>query len=50
MKKNNNSLEIYFDDLTEEAKKEIINNIGGNGNYDIFPIAEIPIGEGHDEL
>lgn len=36
-------IEIYWDDLTDEKKKEIIETIGDNGNYDVFPIATIEI-------
>lgn len=34
-------IEIYFNDLTKEKQKEIIEVLGDNGNYDIFPIATI---------
>lgn len=38
-------IEIYFDDLTKEKQKEIIDVLGDNGNYDVFPIAEIEFEE-----
>ena len=42
-------VEIYFDDLSEEAKKIFLEAMGMNGpeegNYDDFPIAEVPIPE-----
>jgi len=34
-------IEIYFQDLTEEKQKEILEELGENGNYDVFPIATI---------
>lgn len=37
------TIEIYFDDLTEEKQKEILNKLGDNGNYDVFPIATIEV-------
>ena len=36
-------IEIYLRDLKEEKQKEIIKALGDNGNYDVFPIAEIMI-------
>lgn len=39
------TIEIYWDDLTEEKKKEIIEEAGDNGNYDVFPIATIEVDE-----
>ncbi len=38
-------IEIYFNDLTPEKQKEILDALGDNGNYDVFPIAVIPVGE-----
>ena len=34
-------IKIYWGDLTKEKQDEIIEAFGENGNYDIFPIAEI---------
>ena len=34
-------VEIYITDLTAEKQKEIIDMLGENGNYDIFPITTI---------
>lgn len=39
--KNMPTIEIYFDDLTEEKQKEILDNLGDNGNYDLFPLASL---------
>jgi len=35
------TIEIYWDDLTEEKQKEILSKLGDNGNYDVMPIAVI---------
>lgn len=35
------TIEIYFDDLTEEKQKEILGALGDNGNYDLFPLASL---------
>ena len=34
-------IEIYWDDLTESKQREILDALGDNGNYDVFPIATI---------
>lgn len=39
------AIEIYFQDLTKEKQKEIIEELGDNGNYDVFPIVRIPVEE-----
>ena len=39
--KNMPIIEIYFDDLTEEKQKEILDTLGDNGNYDLFPLASL---------
>jgi hypothetical protein len=40
-----NTIEILFDDLTPEKQAEVLAKLGNNGNFDIFPIAVIPVGE-----
>ena len=35
------TIEIYFDDLTEEKQKEILDTLGDNGNYDLVPLASL---------
>ena len=35
------TIEIYWNDLTEEKQKEVLEKLGDNGNYDVFPIATI---------
>ena len=39
------SVEIYWNDLTAEKQAELLEVFGENGNWDVFPIAEIPIPE-----
>ena len=39
--KDGQMMEIYLSDLSKEKQKEIVSELGGNGNYDIFPIATI---------
>ncbi len=36
-----NTVELYWNDLTEEAQKRILAVLGDNGNYDVFPIVTI---------
>ena len=34
--------EIYWDDLTQECQERLYDFLGGsNGNYDLFPVAEL---------
>ena len=39
------AIEIYWDDLTESKQKEILDALGDNGNYDLFPVATIEVGQ-----
>ena len=41
-------IEIYLNDLKEEVQKEIIEALGGIGNYDVFPLAAIEINENEE--
>lgn len=44
------TIEIYWDDLTEEKQQEIFDALGGeNGNYDVFPIATLEIEDNQEE-
>ncbi len=43
------TIEIYWDDLTEEKQKEILSKLGDNGNYDVFPIATIEYEQDENE-
>ena len=40
---NNLWADIFWDDLSTEAKEELLIIIGDNANFDIFPIATINI-------
>ena len=37
------TIEIYWNDLTREKQLELLNALGDNGNYDVFPIATIEV-------
>ena len=37
--------ELYWDDLSEETQKQIMELLGDNGNWDVIPFAEIVIKE-----
>lgn len=38
-------IEIYWSDLTPNKQKEIIETIGDNNNWDVFPIATVDVEE-----
>jgi hypothetical protein len=35
--------EIYWDDLRHRTQEKLLKIMGGNGNFDVFPIATINI-------
>ena len=37
------TIEIYWNDLTREKQQELLNALGDNGNYDVFPISTIEV-------
>ena len=49
MKNTGSEIEIFLDDLQEDVQKEFLKSMGmetsDEGNYDIVPIAVIPIPE-----
>lgn len=49
MKETGSEIEIYFDDLNEDAQKKFLKAMGietsDEGNYDVFPIAIVPMPE-----
>ena len=49
MKNTGSEIEIYFDDLQEDVQKEFLKAMGmetnSEGNYEIVPIAIVPIPE-----
>lgn len=42
------TIEIYWQDLTAEKQAEILEMLGENGNYDVFPIATIEVEDEED--
>lgn len=38
-------IEIYWNDLTEKKQQELLEVLGDNGNYDVYPLATIEIEE-----
>lgn len=38
-------LEVYLDDLNSQAQRDVIAVFGDNNNFDVFPLAVIPIPE-----
>lgn len=36
-------ISLYWDDLSASAKERLTDILGDNGNYDVFPLAEIEI-------
>lgn len=37
------TIEIYWDDLTPEKQREIMDLLGDNHNWDVFPMATLDI-------
>lgn len=44
------SIPIFWDDLIWQKQMELREALGGNGNYDIFPIAEVPVPDEEEEF
>lgn len=42
------TIPIYWNDLTPEKQKELFDALGDNGNYDVHPLAEIPVPKKED--
>ena len=42
------TIPIYWNDLTPEKQKELFEALGDNGNYDVHPLAEIPVPKKED--
>ena len=42
-------IKIYWDDLTEAKKQEIVEVFGDNCNYDIFPIVTLEVEDEEEE-
>ncbi len=43
------SIDIYFDDLSPQKQGEILRLLGENGNYDVFPLASIPVDQAEEQ-
>ena len=41
---------VVRDDLTPQKQAELRQALGGNGNYDVFPIAEVPVPDEEEEF
>ena len=42
---------LFWDDLSAKTQNELLNLIGDNGNYDVFPIAMINVsGDDDDDI
>ena len=39
------TIEIYWNDLTEKKQKEIVELIGSDNNWDVFPMVTLEIEE-----
>ena len=37
------TIEIYWNDLTKKKQQELLDVLGDNGNYDVFPLAIIEV-------
>ena len=42
-------VQLFWDDLSASAKEELLRMLGDNGNYDVFPIAQLEFEEDEDE-
>ena len=38
---NRKVIQLYWDDLSPSAKERLLELFGDNGNYDVFPLAEL---------
>ena len=38
---NRQVIQLYWDDLSASAKERLLELLGDNGNYDVFPLAEL---------
>ena len=46
---NRKVIQLYWDDLSSSAKERLLELFGDNGNYDVFPLAELVIETETDE-
>ena len=40
---NRKVIQLFWDDLSSSAKERLLELLGDNGNYDVFPLAELVI-------
>ena len=38
---NRKVIQLFWDDLSSSAKERLLELLGDNGNYDMFPLAEL---------
>ena len=46
---NRKVVQLYWDDLSAEAKERLLELLGENGNCDVFPLAELVFENENDE-
>ena len=46
---NRKVIQLYWDDLSSSAKERLLELLGDNGNYDVFPLAELVYENENDE-
>ena len=46
---NRKVIQLFWDDLSSSAKERLLELLGDNGNYDVFPLAELVIENETDE-
>ena len=46
---NRKVIQLFWDDLSSDAKERLLELLGDNGNYDVFPLAELVFENENDE-
>ena len=46
---NRKVIQLFWDDLSSSTKERLLELLGDNGNYDVFPLAELVIENETDE-
>lgn len=46
---NGKVIQLFWDDLSSSAKKRLLELLGDNGNYDVFPLTELALENKTDE-
>ena len=46
---NRKVIQLFWDDLSSSAKERLLELLGDNGNFDVFPLAELVIENETDE-